>query len=217
MSGSQYVKYGAFSVLMLMLLGVIMLSTIEDNQKLVLAQITPAPGKFVTDESSPNGSYDTDNDDGDGGFTGSSGSDNDDDEQSKILTGQDGTIEEETNDGQGAGEEQGTNDEGTTSTQEETNDGQGTTSIEQVGTTDEQKQNDNNAEDSTSIEPDGITVEEETNDGKGTADEQDTNEQSPTSTEPDGTTGGDTTKDYQLANSLLAMRDQIDQVLALLK
>jgi hypothetical protein len=52
----------------------------------------------------------------------------------------------------------------------------------------------------------------------GKADEQGTKEQSTTSTEQDGTTEGeDANSDYQLANSLLAIRDQIDQALTLLK
>ena len=79
MIDARYIKYGALSGLLL--LCTIMLSTIEDNQNSVFAQITPAPEKFGSDESSPNSSPSTDDtNDNDDGSTGSAGSDGGDGE-----------------------------------------------------------------------------------------------------------------------------------------
>ena len=76
MIGSQYVKYGALYGLLL--LCTLMLSTSEDNENSVFAQITPAPEKFGSDESSPNSSSSTDDSNDDGSID-SSGSNNDND------------------------------------------------------------------------------------------------------------------------------------------
>lgn len=62
MFDSHYVKYGALSGFLL--LYAIMLSTIEDNQNSVFAQITPAPEKFGSDEAAP-GSSSSNNEGGD--------------------------------------------------------------------------------------------------------------------------------------------------------
>ena len=66
-----------------MLLCSILLNTAEDNQRLALAQITPAPEKFGgADDSSTNSSPDTEDgndDDQNDGSIGSSGADGDDD------------------------------------------------------------------------------------------------------------------------------------------
>ena len=66
-----------------MLLCSILLNTAEDNQRLALAQITPAPEKFGgADDSSTNSSPDTEDGNGDDqndGSIGSSGADGDDD------------------------------------------------------------------------------------------------------------------------------------------
>ena len=66
-----------------MLLCSILLNTAEDNQRLALAQITPAPEKFGgADDSSTNSSPDTEDDNDDDqneGSIGSSGADGDDD------------------------------------------------------------------------------------------------------------------------------------------
>jgi hypothetical protein len=77
MPQNQYVKYGTFSGLLL--LCTILLNTAEDNPRLALAQITPAPEKFgSTEDSSANSSPDTgdgNDDDQIDGSTGSSGAD----------------------------------------------------------------------------------------------------------------------------------------------
>mgnify|MGYP003287663759 CR=1 FL=1 len=99
MTGSQYVKYGVLSGLLL--LCAIMVSMNGDKQNSAFAQITPAAGNVATDESSPNSS--TDNNGGDGS-TGSSSSNNDNDKQGTTSTEQEGTAEEkENNDGHGEG------------------------------------------------------------------------------------------------------------------
>jgi hypothetical protein len=89
MNYSQHIKYGALSGLIL--LCTIMLSVTIDNQGSVFAQISPAPQKFGSDESSTNSSPSTNNnsnadDDGDdynnGSIDSSSSNDDDDDDGS---------------------------------------------------------------------------------------------------------------------------------------
>ena len=87
---SQYIKYGALSGLLL--LCTLMLSTDEDNQNSVFAQITPAPEKFGSDESSPNSSPSTDDSNNEDGSTGSSGSNGDSDEQTTTTEEPDETT-----------------------------------------------------------------------------------------------------------------------------
>lgn len=81
MTQNPYVKYGILSGLLL--LCTILLNTAEDNPRLALAQITPAPEKFgIADDSSTNSSPDAGDGNGDDqndGPTGSSGDDGDDD------------------------------------------------------------------------------------------------------------------------------------------
>jgi hypothetical protein len=120
MTGSQYVRYGVLSGLLL-LCTILVLSTIGDNHNLVFAQITPAPGKSANDDSSPNSS--TNNND-DGGSTSSSGSNNDNGEHGMASTEQVGTT-----DGHGQGitptqlddtkEERGSEDQGATLTEQD--------------------------------------------------------------------------------------------------
>ena len=78
MTQNHYVKYGTLSGLLLIC--TIFLNTAEDNPRLALAQITPAPEKFgSTEDSSTDSSPDTGNgDDQNEGSTGSSGTDGDD-------------------------------------------------------------------------------------------------------------------------------------------
>jgi hypothetical protein len=125
MTGSQYVRYGVLSGLLL--LCTILIGTIGDNHNLVLAQITPAPGKSANDESSPNSST---NNNYDGGSTGSPGPNNHNHEQGTTLTEQDGTTE---------GHGQGITPTQQDDTREELDtDDQGATSTEQDHTTEEQ-------------------------------------------------------------------------------
>jgi len=81
MTQNHYVKYGTLSGLLL--LCTILLNTAEDNPRLALAQITPAPEKFGSaDDSSTNSSPDTGDGNGDDqndGSTDSSDANGDDD------------------------------------------------------------------------------------------------------------------------------------------
>ena len=113
-----------------MLLCSILLNIAEDNQKLALAQITPAPEKFGgADDSSTNSSPDTEDgndDDQNDGSIGSSGADDDDTDGNGVSEGasasdeqQDEAIEEDSteisdsndeNDGQSTIEEPATSE-----------------------------------------------------------------------------------------------------------
>ena len=78
MTQNHYVKYGALSGLLLIC--TILLNTAEDNPRLALAQITPAPEKFGSgDDSSTNNSPDTGDSNGDNQNDGATGSSGDDD------------------------------------------------------------------------------------------------------------------------------------------
>jgi hypothetical protein len=120
MPQNQYVKYGTLSGLLL--LCTILLNTTEDNSRLALAQITPAPEKFgSTEDSSTNSSPDTgdgNDDDQNDGSTGSSGADGDD--VSEDVSSSDETTEEDSteisdsndeNDGQSTIEEPTTSED----------------------------------------------------------------------------------------------------------
>jgi hypothetical protein len=76
MIDARYIQYGALSGLLL--LCTIMLSTIDDEENSVFAQITPASEKFGSDKSSPNSSPSTDDSNDDGSID-SSGSNDDND------------------------------------------------------------------------------------------------------------------------------------------
>lgn len=98
MTQNPYVKYGILSGLLL--LCTILLNTAEDNPRLALAQITPAPEKFGSaDDSSTNSSPDTGDGNGDDqndGSTGSSGDDDADDNGiSEGASSSDEAIEED--------------------------------------------------------------------------------------------------------------------------
>jgi hypothetical protein len=88
MTQNHYVKYGTLSGLLL--LCTILLNTAEDNPRLALAQITPAPEKFgSTEDSSTDSSPDTGDGNGDDqndGSIGSSGADGDDDADGKGVS-----------------------------------------------------------------------------------------------------------------------------------
>ena len=120
MTQNHYVKYGTLSGLLLIC--TILLSTAEDNPRLALAQITPAPEKFgSTEDSSTNSSPDTgdgNDDDQNDGSTGSSGADGDD--VSEDVSSSDETTEEDSteisdsndeNDGQSTIEEPATSED----------------------------------------------------------------------------------------------------------
>lgn len=104
MTQNHYVKYGTLSGLLL--LCTILLNTAEDNPRLALAQITPAPEKFgSTEDSSTDSSPDTGDGNGDAqneGSTGSSGTDGDDVSEdassSNEATGEDSTEISDSND-----------------------------------------------------------------------------------------------------------------------
>jgi hypothetical protein len=96
MIDARYIQYGALSGLLL--LCTIMLSTIDDEENSVFAQITPASEKFGSDKSSPNSSPSTDDSNDDGSID-SSGSNDDNDgpgteEQDETTTA---TEEQDTN------------------------------------------------------------------------------------------------------------------------
>jgi hypothetical protein len=98
MTDVRYIKYGALSGLLL--LCTIILSTIEDEENSIFAQITPSPEKFGSDESSPNSSPHTHGSNDDNGSTDSSGSNDDNDglgteEQDETTTTT--TEEQDTN------------------------------------------------------------------------------------------------------------------------
>jgi hypothetical protein len=120
MPQNQYVKYGTLSGLLL--LCIILLNTTEDNSRLALAQITPAPEKFgSTEESSTNSSPETgdgNDDDQNDGSTGSSGADGAD--VSEDVSSSDEATEEDSteisdsndeNDGQSTIEEPATSED----------------------------------------------------------------------------------------------------------
>jgi hypothetical protein len=74
---TRHIKYGTISGLLL--LCAIMLSTTEDSQRLVFAQISPAPEKAgSSSEPENNNSNDNNNDDSSGSSSGSNDDDNDD-------------------------------------------------------------------------------------------------------------------------------------------
>jgi hypothetical protein len=96
MIDARYIQYGALSGLLL--LCTIMLSTIDDEENSVFAQITSATEKFGSDKSSPNSSPSTDDSNDDGPID-SSGSNDDNDgpgteEQDETTTA---TEEQDTN------------------------------------------------------------------------------------------------------------------------
>ena len=120
MPQNHYVKYGTLSGLLL--LCTILLNTAEDNPRLALAQITPAPEKFGSaDDSSTDSSPDTGDGNGDDqneGSTGSSGTDADD--VSEDVSSSDEVTEEDSteisdsnddNDGQSTIEEPTTSED----------------------------------------------------------------------------------------------------------
>lgn len=117
MPQNQYVKYGTLSGLLL--LCTILLNTAEDNPRLALAQITPAPEKFgSTEDSSTDSSPDTGDGNGDDqneGSTGSSGADGDDVSEdvssSDEATEEDSTEISDSNDGQSTIEEPATSED----------------------------------------------------------------------------------------------------------
>jgi hypothetical protein len=111
MTDVRYIKYGALSGLLL--LCTIILSTIEDEENSIFAQITPSPEKFGSDESSPNSSPHTHGSNDDNGSTDSSGSNDDNDglgteEQDETTTT---TTEEQDETTTTTTEEQDTNAE----------------------------------------------------------------------------------------------------------
>ena len=96
MISRQYIKLGSLAGLICTLMLTV---TATVSQTPVLAQITPAPEKFGSDESSTDSSPSTDNgNDGDSdGSSESSSSDDDEDDEGGETGADDGTVEESEN------------------------------------------------------------------------------------------------------------------------
>lgn len=119
---TRYVKYGTLSGLLL--LCTIILGTTEDSQRLVFAQITPAP------EKAGGGSSDTDGSNNNDDSSGSSSGSNDDDNGSSGSNGsEDSSSSEEHEENSGSldaddsidAEQSITEDGGITTSEEEAN------------------------------------------------------------------------------------------------
>jgi cytoskeletal protein RodZ len=103
MISKQYIKLGSLAGLLCTLMLTV---TVAVSQTHVQAQITPAPEKFGSDESSTNSSPSTDNgNDGDSGGSTDSSSSDDDEDDGGGDTGADDTEEASTSDDDGTIEE----------------------------------------------------------------------------------------------------------------